>query len=219
MTNNPASGTDGVLIEPVTITGGQVLTISWASGYAFPEAIVHYAGDEDSGVTFHACGHGGWTCGDWIVSSPYDYRKAVTNLVSATPSAWAVFLGLNDANVSVGDLTASQYQTELESLISTFRSGTILAALPLLLITPYQAGITVADSGGWPAYAQAVENAAASDGNAQVVNLVTAMPSYASDPALYYDDLHPNDAGHAEIASIIAGQIAPASGLLMATFP
>jgi len=211
--SNSGAGVDGALTAPIPIGGGEVLTIAWVSGNVFLHGIVHYAGDEGSGITFHACGHSGSTASTassgWMqTGSGFDWRPAIASLIPAA-GAFGVFLGLNDASASVGDETAAQFQADLENMYAYLRGNAALASLPLLAVVPYDAGITYADAGGYPAYVAAVEAAAAHDGNAQVVNLGATMPSYAADPAYYYNSVHPNDSGHLLVAQIIEGALAP----------
>jgi len=49
-----------LLTTSIAITSGQTLTIAWVSGVVVLDGIIHYAGDESSGITFHSCGHSGW---------------------------------------------------------------------------------------------------------------------------------------------------------------
>lgn len=189
----------------ITITGGQVLTIAWASGDAFIDGIVHYAGDENSGVTFHGCGHFGWATTDWNTAEVDDLNWAQCYAAFPGPAALAIMLGTNDA-VS---LTAADFAAGLATLTATVRgSADALAGLPLILVIPYQPDEAVADPGGWAAYAAAARSAAAADPvGAIVIDLNYRLPPVASGfdgGALYADTVHPTNLGHALIGEIAA---------------
>lgn len=203
-----------VLTASIPVTGGQVLTVSWASGTVFMDGIVHYAGDESSGITFHGCGHDGWdaTTGaaGWNQSSLFSWQQVFS---SAFPNIAAVgiMLGVNDANTGAGNETGAQFQSNLSTLISTVRgAATSLASIPVLLIIPYQPNVTMADPGGWAAYPAAIRAVASSVTNTAVIDLNYRMPSVASNSfggSLFYDTVHPAAPGHALIGEIAAAGV------------
>jgi hypothetical protein len=203
----------------IPMGSGDVLTIAYDSGSVWIDGIIHYAGDETAGLTVHACGHVGWCAGTegngWDQPETYslNWAQGFSNGFPNTQGL-GIFLGINDASTANGDRTGPQFQSDLEGLISTIRgSATPLASLQLVLIVAYEANETFADSGGWPAYITAIENAAAADGNALVMNLVAAgMPAVSGAPAgWYYDAIHPADMGHAFIGDTFASMFpAPA---------
>lgn len=198
---------DGKLTALIPITGGTLLTIAWVSGSAFPEGIIHYAGDETSGVTFNGCGHYGWSTGTagngWMQAGPgFDWRPAVANLASG---ALAIMLGTNDCV----NFTAAVFQANLQALITYLRGNAALGALPLLLIIPYQ-GNTSYVSGSWAAYTAAIRAVQAANANTSCIDLSCRMPSVASGfqgGALYSDTVHPSNLGHALIGEIMAAGI------------
>ena len=205
VSNSAPVAIDGALTSSIPMNPGDTLTISWVSGSAFPEGVVHYAQDESTGITFHDCGHYGYTTVNWLATgSGLDWRPSIASLIS-TSGAFGVFLGLNDWNTSNGDETAATFQTNLENLIAYLRGTSTLASLPMLLVIPYKSNVTYADSGGYPAYVTAIQNAATADGNAQVVNLGLTMAPVATNPGYYADTVHPNDAGRLLIAQAITG--------------
>lgn len=61
-------------------------------------------------------------------------------------AAIGIMLGVNDARSNAGDETAAQFQTGLQSLITTVRgAASALTNIPILLIASYQLNQTVAD--------------------------------------------------------------------------
>lgn len=225
--NTPGTGTVGVpgtntqvekLTGSIAITAGQVLTVSWVSGVVVVDGLLHYAGDEDSGITLHACGHSGWNA---TSSSPSGWQQPETLLganwaqcfTQFAPAAVGIWLGGNDVLVS----TAAQFQANLMSLIALIRAQTGLSTLPVVLCVNYL-GIsgTIMDAGGWPAYASAIRSAAAADSYTHVIDVNYRYPSLASGFGanyLYYDagtgslGNHPSDLGHALIGEIAAAGI------------
>ena len=211
VSNSSPSGADGALTASIPMSPGDTLTVSWVSGNVFIGGIVHCNQDESTGVTFHADGHSGWACPNWSATgSGFDWRPAISSVITGA-GAFGVFLGLNDWNASVGNETAAAFQSDLEALITYLRGNATLASLPMLLVIPYESNVTYADGGGYPAYVTAIGNAAAADGNAQMVNLGATMAPVASSPGYYYDNIHPNDAGHLLAAQAIAGALQPAA--------
>lgn len=197
------------LSAPIAITSGQVLTIANVSGSVAIDGIVHFAGDENSGITFHNCGRSGWCAGTettvgWNVPEQYALNWAQV-YASAFPNlaALAIMLGTNDSIATVGNRTAAQFQSDLTALIATLRgAATALAAVPLLVIATYGHQATYADAGGWAAYTAAMRAAAAADGNALVIDLSYRFSFGASGP-LQYDTFHPSNAGAALIGEIV----------------
>jgi lysophospholipase L1-like esterase len=206
-----ASGLVDLLTASIPISGGQVLTIAWASGEVLLDGIVHYAGDEASGITFHGCGHYGWSTTDWLGAEDdgLNWQQCYSVL---NPVAVAIMLGVNDASTSAGNLSAATFGSNLASLISGIRGGaTTLAALPLLLIAPYAASETYNDAGGWPAYVAAARAVAGADTvGAHMIDLSYPLPTVASSwhsGALYADTVHPSDLGHVVAAEIVAAGV------------
>lgn len=215
--SNSGSAQGGQLTASITITGGQVLTLAWVSGTVHFDGLVHYAGDETAGLTFHGAGRCSW---DASTSSPdgwrqagEDWRPAVANLQSN--GFFGVFLGLNDCNSLQGDggFTAAQYQANLSALITYIRGNAAFTALQVLLIIPYApiadgSNLTFKD-GSWPPYRTAALAVAAATANCTVADLTTGMtqPTSAGGDANYYDGIHPNDTGYGKLATAVSGAI------------
>lgn len=205
-----ANTSNDLLTASITMTGGDTLTIQWVSGTVFIDGIMHFAGDESSGVTFHGCGHQGWqaTTGaaGWNQSSIFNWEQVYVNAFPNT-CAIGIMLGINDAATGNGNETGPTFQTNLGTLVSTLRTPTALANIPIFFIIPYNPNVTYADSGGWPAYAAAIRGAAAAISNAHVIDLNYRLPSVASNfqgGELYFDAVHPNRMGHATVGEIVA---------------
>lgn len=192
-----ASGTvaDGALTSSITITSGQVLTVAWVSGTIWLEGILHFAGDESSGVTWHGCGHYGWTSGDWIAaqSGAIDWRASIAAL---SPAAIAINVGTNDP----GTFSAPQSQANLLSLISFLRGATALESLPVLLIVPVAGTSNQAFAAAW----RQVPSLAA---GVMVCDVNYRMPNSTAWAAGYEDSVHPADNGHALYGEIVAASV------------
>jgi len=213
-----------LLTASIPMSPGDTLTIAQASGLVTPDGIVHYAGDETTGVTFHGCGHFGWAAGTesngWNQPEQYGLNWAQC-FANGFPNVAAIgiMLGINDAATDNDDRTAAEFTSDLQGLISTVQGAApALADIPLLFIIPYEANESFADTGGWPAYVSAIQSVAAGYADSVVVNLAAMMEPVADDPGYYYDDWNPNDEGHALVGGYVAGAFPPASpsGLLMA---
>lgn len=201
----------------IPLTAGQVLKVSAiAAGSPLVTGIIHYAGDESSGVTLHECGHFGYCAGTesngWNApeSVGHNWAQCYGNLFPDL-AAIAISLGSNDADKTNGNRTAAQFQADLEGLIATLRAAGSphMATVPVLIIPQYPQAVAWADPGGWPAYVAAMRNVAATDGNAAVIaDLTYRMPADtgAASP-YYYDGAHPSDLGHALIGEIVAAGV------------
>jgi lysophospholipase L1-like esterase len=202
----------------ITMAGSDVLKISaTGSGNCFITGIIHYNGDENSGVTFHGCGRFGWCAGTesngWSKPETYSLNWAQA-FVNAFPNTKAIgiMLGINDADASDGNRTATQYASDLQGLITLIRGadGINNATMPIILIQEYNPNITVADAGGWAAYSAATRSVAATNQYVYVIDLNYRMPSIASfwqSGELYSDNYHPSNTGHGLIGAIVAAGI------------
>jgi lysophospholipase L1-like esterase len=221
--SNSGTAADGQLTTPVTITSGQVLTVAWVSGTVYVDGLIHYAGDEASGLTFHGMGISGWDCSTlsagWRQAGE-DWRVSMAALENN--GFFGIFLGLNDANSDAldGGFTAAQYQANLAAMITYIRGNAALASLPVLLIIPYQefasAGVVAfKDGGGWAAYVTAALAVASATPGCTVVNLTSApgmpQPTSAGGDANFFDGIHTNNTGSGDVAAVIAGILAPPS--------
>ena len=206
----------------IPMTGGDVLTIVFTTGTGIIlDGILHFAGDENSGVTLHGCGHFGWCAGTMASigwnqpqGASLNWAQAYAHAFPTVPAAIAIMLGINDARVtsvgSGGGRTAAQFASDVQGLLTTIRgAATALANVPAILVIPYQANETVQDTGGWPAYAAALRAVAAADPvGAMVVDLGYRLPTVAAGydgGILYTDNYHPTDLGHLLSGKIIAG--------------
>lgn len=203
--NSTETSTD-LLTSSITMTGGDVLTIAFVSGGVLLDGIIHYAGDETSGITFHGCGHFGWnTSADapngWLQPETFELDWAQCYGAFA-PAAIMIVLGINDA----GSYTAAEFQANLLAFIALLQAQPALAAVPVIPVIEYEPAITFV-SGSWAPYAAADRAAAAVTPNSHVIDLNYRMPSVASgfdDFDLYSDDFHPSDLGHALVGEIVA---------------
>lgn len=211
-----------LLTSSIPMVAGDVLTIVFTAGTGIVlDGLLHFAGDENSGITLHGCGHFGWCAGTemsigWNQPETYslNWAQCYANGFPTTPAALMIMLGVNDARItsvgSGGGRTAAQFASDLQGLVSTIRgAATALATLPLILVIPYQANETVQDAGGWAAYAAAIRSVAVADAvGAMVIDLNYRMPTVASDydgGILYIDDYHPTDLGHLLLGKLAAG--------------
>jgi hypothetical protein len=197
------SSQDGVLSVSIPVSGAQTIGISYVSGPSFYiDGVVHYAGDENNGITLHACGHYGWTAdsSDWNQIGFSGFPSFPSNASLATAFALGIFLGINDCQ----QVNAATFQSNIESLINNLQMYSPLGSIPLLIIIPYQPNVTVVDSGGWNAYVTALQNVAAAYPGSTVVNLSALMPPVISGGSLYVDNVHPSNSGHALIGQYVA---------------
>jgi len=216
-TVTPANTSTDLLTASITITSGQVLTIAWVSGTGsnapVVDGIMHYAGDESSGITFHECGFYGWdsSTNEWNQPGPsgLNWAQCYANAFPGI-AGLVIFLGGNDGSDSEG-VNAATFQVNLTAFIATLRgASSVLTDIPIVLIIQNTSSHTWVDSGGWPAYIAAMRNIAAAGPNIACVDLNYRMPSVASNwngGELYADIAHPTNLGHALIGEILAAGI------------
>lgn len=214
---NFSNGMTGVdkLTSSITMTGGDVLTVAWVSGTIAIDGLVHFAGDEASGITFHEAGHYGWDAGTtstgWTQPETFglNWAQVYAGGFPTVPACIMIFLGANDANT----YTAAQYQANITALIALIRAQTGLANVPIWLVASYTNSGTPVDPGGWPAYVAALRAIATVTPFSHVTDLSYRFPSQGSNfngGALYFNagsgplGGHPSVAGHALIGEIIA---------------
>ena len=200
-------GTDlDVITDSIPVSPGDVLTIAWASNGVIVHGIVHYAGDENSGITFHECGHYGWDTS--TSASGWNQRETFSfNWIYCygllNPAAIGIVLKINDAV----NYTAAQFQVNLANLIAAIRAQ--YPGTPVILIDEMDPDFSYIDP--WADYGVALYAVAAATTDCLVIPLDGVVPSYTEDISLYDpSDHHPNDAGHALIGSVAAGAFAPA---------
>ena len=206
---NTGTSTD-LLTTSISITSTHVLTIAWASGDVSIDGIIHYASDESSGITFNGCGHYGWGAVNWVQpeTNGVGWAQAMT---AFSPAAIGILIGAGDAETDDGNLTAAQFQVNLQILVNLLRAQAALASVPILFGIEYQINKTFADPGGWPAYTAATRAVQAATPNSGILaDLNYRMPSIASNwdsGVLYADTNHPTNLGHALAGEIIAAGI------------
>lgn len=199
------SGTaaDGALTSSITLASGDTLSVTWVSGHPYLEGIIHYAGDESSGVTWHGLGHFGWDTGTsstgWnqTQAQSVDWRASIAAL---SPSAIGIDLSTNDSGVSIAP---AQSAANITTLITYLRGNTTLAPLPVLLFIP----VFTVDAGS-QAYPTALRGLVNTVAGLWPVDMNYRILSEPYAPSLYYSGgVHPDDAGHALYGATAAARV------------
>lgn len=129
-----------------------------------------------------------------------------TRVLTHAPSHVLVLYGLNDLRLNDAAFTSANYQNDLSEIIDGIIAGGVLAgnivigSPPLMTnysaAAPYNAG----SSSKQLDYAAACSAVATAKGT-KYVDIYQWMLSHGGISLLSDDDIHPNDAGHAEIAA------------------
>lgn len=201
------------LTTSVTMTSGDVLTVAWVSGTIAVDGLIHYSGDETSGITFHDAGHYGWDAGPgaagWTQPETFalNWAQVYANGFPTVPACIIIYLGANDAN----SYTPAQFQTNLGTLIALIRAQTGLASVPVWLVAGYADQATPLSPAGWAPYTAAVRNVAAATSFSHVTDLSFRYPAVAFQGGAYYFNAgvgalggHPSALGHRLIGEILA---------------
>ena len=206
VTVTPAAGSQnlqGVYTSPTLMRGAHTLICTPSPGHRLYLAGIHvFDGDEHVGIHGWEAGHFG------IKTSGYGGGQLADYCAMNNPALITMLLGLNDLCTGV---TASSYSTSIQDIITSVR-GYCAGSPSFLLLSPYaRTDLTSQQQALVPEYANAL--AAIDDGDVDVdfydlgANFVpTSAPAHMSDA------VHPNDAGHATIASLIATQITGSTG-------
>jgi lysophospholipase L1-like esterase len=203
-----ASNVDGTVTRVVLgAAGAHTLTLTWVAGTNFVEGVIEYNGDETSGLIVHDCGHGGTTTNDWAVqtggSTPtYGYPNALATL---SPDLVIALLGANDVSTSVPLAT---YQSNWPLIMSLVKAKLATPLPPVLYVSlAAPAGLTTA----WQPYMNSLYGVSSAQGQAAVADLRLRVPNVDDVPnwGIYFDSVHPNDAGHALIADALERVLLP----------
>jgi lysophospholipase L1-like esterase len=211
----------GALIDAVSdhiaLTEGQVLTVSATSDTAaFFTGLIHYAGDESSGITFHDFGHFGWCAGTetngWNQPEIYslDWTQVYKSILPDLKML-LIALGVNDGDTTDANKTGAEFAEDLTAFVETIRTSPgapALATIPLGFIRVYQPGITLADPKGWDAYLEAMHTVAAADGNAVVFDMAPKLPVNNAEAPFFPpgDSYHGSNYIYALMGEILAAQ-------------
>lgn len=202
------------LSASIPLTAGQVLNVTWVSGTVALDGLIHFSGDETSGVTFHECGHYGWDAGatstGWNQPEQFglNWAQVYAGGFPTLPACVIIYLGANDANT----YTPAQFQANLGTLVTLIRAQAGMAAVPVWFIAGYADQTTPLDpSGGWADYVTAIRNAAAAVPYSHVTDVSYRYPPVAYAGGAYYFNNgvgalggHPSALGHQLLGEIVA---------------
>jgi lysophospholipase L1-like esterase len=214
-TINAASGsafTDGNLTRVSLGASGDHTVVITASGtQSVIDGIVVYDGDETSSVRVHACGHYGFTSGDWLSPNTANLKVSVAAL---NPHALVIEGGLNDYNNATQGINATGYRTNLQTLVSDVRSQITTHTLPVVFLSAPQPkdDTFIPPNDPYTSYRDALYSLADSIGNAVVFDAGLRLSSYTSGNRYgqWNDPLHMNDVGQAALGDALARFLMPA---------
>lgn len=143
-------------------------------------------------------------CSDLILNT-----TVASSLGSATyvdPDLAIIGFGLNEALTGV---TTATYRTNMDTLIDHLQTNTGCSVIIFIAPPPNPATIPEAT---WTNFRNEMLDIAADQG-CGVVDISTRWVSRAASLSLYSDNVHPNNAGHADIATAVHDVIAAAVGV------
>lgn len=155
--------------------------------------------DDDSGKSIHV-----WDGSQGGYTADLHRTKNQTQLAQVVPDLVCIALGFNDAG---GTYSPALFRSKIGDLIDVVRAQA--ADVPVLIVGYYNS--KAAEAGwlypDWSQYIQAMSDAAGDRDYCEFLDLSAVMPDTWADPSWYGDSVHPNDAGHAWIAELVADRI------------
>jgi lysophospholipase L1-like esterase len=196
-----------------SIVGGNLATVTGLSAASHTvaitpntdhvpiEGIIFYSGNETSGIRVWEGGHSGYETSDYIDGTYPHWIDLVTTL---TPALVIIELGRNEW---VNGVSAATLVANLTTLVANIRAA-CTPSPSIMLVAEMQGNYTPGPL--WSSYVSAIAAYVAADGNLAYVDTVPTFGGYTvppSGPLYYSDESHPNDAGHAAIATLIAAAL------------
>jgi lysophospholipase L1-like esterase len=166
------------------------IVIAWVSGTDIIEGVFVYRGDEASGIRLWSGGHGSWTAN----AEGIDADWAQTLLAIPNLTTVIVELGINDRTANT---TPAVVAASLEAVVATIRAR---VTSDIVVWNMWQS--STAAPYPWTDYETAISSWVHADG---AINFFDGRARIGDDPsALLSDGLHPNDTGHALLASSLS---------------
>lgn len=198
--NYTSNGADGVVVADIDAggSGSHTLTLT-ATGLMFIVAVEAVA-NPTTGVKVSRVAKTSTEASDLLSdSSGIDSRSCLAAIGSADLAV--ISFGLNEAN---NGTSTSTFDTNLRAAVADCQA---LGASVVLLVPPPPNPTFIAN---WTDYRTVILDVVAALG-CGVVDLTDAWGSYSvAADAYYHDDVHPNSAGHADIARLLAYYIGEA---------
>lgn len=196
--------------------GAHSLVVAWQSGAGvYIDGVIEYNGDENAGIRLYEAGHYGWTSVDYetTLDTPgANGNPLATQIAAVQPQLVVIGLSTNDY---LHFLSSAGLSTSLLALIATIRAN--CAVPPSIVLSPpyltnYQTfGGHAQPLEPWANYLAVANAIADADTGVTVCNHSLRMPPVAGDVlALYNDNFHPKDKGHAMMADTLSGFLAAA---------
>ena len=188
-------------------SGSHTVTLSWVSGgTVYPEGIMVYDGDENSGVRLWESGHWGWQSGDWSNSAGSKLLYLGQRLSTINPKLVVIELGTNDYG-NAG--TAAAMRTNLEAIIAQIKASVTNDPSFVLLGLYKRSGTFTNQWSDFQAQFEAMEEA---DPQIAYFDFSKRLPTYSTNSELALvnaDGVHPTDKGHGYLADALAGFLSP----------
>ncbi|MEJ0073260.1 MAG: SGNH/GDSL hydrolase family protein [Candidatus Saccharibacteria bacterium] len=191
------------LVVPVALgsVGSHTIKIMWNAGTPSPEGIYVYNGDKTTGIHFYDHTHSGATTDAYIGSD----QDTIIIPKIAPDLAIIELVGVNDFQNSY--CAPSQTLINVQAAITELNALTKVPSIVLLI--PYAVESPTTNTLGYTWADYVTQLLTITESNVTIVNLYSLWGT--SNGTGYYDSdgIHPSDAGHAQIASILAGVLDP----------
>lgn len=200
------NGATAVVVATVSVgaPGSHTLLLEWQSGQAFPIA-VEAISNSTAGVKVSTIARSGAECSVLVGAATGLGSRFCVQAMGQT-SLGIVCFGLNEA---ANGITTASFKANMTTLITDLKST--MGASVLIVAAP-PPNPTLISALTWSSFRSAMQELSSSL-QTGFLDMADYWTSYAvSGAAYYFDNVHPNNAGHAALGAIVSNYILGAIG-------
>lgn len=211
-TNYPAMTAGNMrrwVVPGITAGGSHTITVSYDTSSEYPvylEGMLTWNNDEPGGVRLLDASYHGWSYAS-TASVPLRMTSLQESLKAVNADVIVSALGMNDITAN----NPSKFRTDVQAHLDAYHAAR--PGVPVLLVCPYRSSSHTVSQ--FTAHQKILHELADADPLVTLLDLSASMPVASTGPSgegLYADALHPNDAGNARIAELIAPAVLRIAG-------
>lgn len=200
VSTNGGSESGGNTYRVAGLTGGTHTLKLSSQTSALVEGIVVYDGDESRGLRLYEGAHFGYSSRNFVAVPAW--AASLTNLPA--PDLAFVALGLND--YAAQTITPTELKSNLEFIIGSIRARN--SQCSVVIINSFERGDVVSPNHLWQSYVDAMNEVAAADDKAMIVDLNSQLLGWNRVPSSMRflwnsDKVHYEPAGYTTVANMV----------------